>query len=358
MVAGDNSGLIQIFDASSRAILRSFSEHSAAVHLVQFCAFNPTMLVSGSDDCTVKLWDMPSEAALHTFECGDYVRSVSSSQSGLIAAGSYDGFVRVWNAETKVQVLNVAHGAPVECVLFHPSGGIVISAGDNYIKLWSLVSSSLIKTISNHQKTITCLAVDGEGRIVSAGLDGFVKVYSPLDYSILYSAKYPAPILSLGVSDAQLVVGMSTGVVSVKTRSIRSNDLKNSQKRVAENVQTASFKYWIRGATSEPSHAITTPAEKKVHLKDYDKLLKQFQYSAALDSVLSPSPPLPPVIVVSLLEELIARDGLRSALSGRDDVGLERIVKFVAKYITHPRWSSLLIDVTNVILGTFYFSFG
>jgi len=52
-----------------------------------------------------------------------------------------------------------------------------------------------------------------------------------------------------------------------------------------------------------------------------------------------------------MLEELINREGLRIALSGRDDVSLEPITKFIMKNIINPNYTELLVDVTNVILG-------
>lgn len=58
LVAGDASGLVQIFDLNSRAILRSLKGHSNAVRTVSFAGKN---ILSGSDDNTVKLWDITTE---------------------------------------------------------------------------------------------------------------------------------------------------------------------------------------------------------------------------------------------------------------------------------------------------------
>lgn len=54
---------------------------------------------------------------------------------------------------------------------------------------------------------------------------------------------------------------------------------------------------------------------------------------------------------MSLLEELIHRNGLRVALGGRDDKSLESITDFLVAQIKKPAFAPLLIDVANVMLG-------
>lgn len=57
-----------------------------------------------------------------------------------------------------------------------------------------------------------------------------------------------------------------------------------------------------------------------------------------------------PVIIVSLLEELIYRDGLRTALAGRDDASLEPLLRFLMKNLCNPRYTKLLVEIVNIIL--------
>ncbi len=120
---------------------------------------------------------------------------------------------------------------------------------------------------------------------------------------------------------------------------------------------------------------------KKRSLKSYDKLLKKFKYAEALDAVLTvrtlivkhtayspthysltlpshthththtPQGQFRPVVVVSLLNELVQREGLQIALSGRDDQALKPILEFASRNISNPRYTSLLISVAEVILG-------
>jgi U3 small nucleolar RNA-associated protein 15 len=47
------------------------------------------------------------------------------------------------------------------------------------------------------------------------------------------------------------------------------------------------------------------------------------------------------------------RDGLRSALAGRDDVLLEPVLRLLVKYVSDPRFGQLVCDIATLVLGTY-----
>lgn len=51
------------------------------------------------------------------------------------------------------------------------------------------------------------------------------------------------------------------------------------------------------------------------------------------------------------MNDLVARNGLRIALSGKDDVGLDTLARFVLKYAMTPSFSHTLFYVVDMILG-------
>lgn len=101
--------------------------------------------------------------------------------------------------------MSLDHGAPVEQVLMFPGGGVALSAGSNQIKVWDILAGRLLQTFSNHQKTITSLALDSQGkRLLTASLDQHVKIHDVQDYHVTHSIKYTAPILSMSLSVSEL----------------------------------------------------------------------------------------------------------------------------------------------------------
>lgn len=161
----------------------------------------------------MKLWDIPAQAALTTFaEHGDYVRSgqVAPHNPNLILTGSYDATMRLFDARTGECEMVMGGGskstaAPVEQVLMFPSGTVALSSAGPILRVWDLVAGGrCTRAMSNHQKTVTSLAFDGNaGRLLTGSLDQMVKVYDVSTYKVVHTMRYPAPVLCLAISVSQ-----------------------------------------------------------------------------------------------------------------------------------------------------------
>lgn len=221
MVAGDETGKIQVFDVNSRAILKTWEEHKQPVWTTKFSPTDSTTLLSTSDDRTVRLWDLTDQESKTKFVGHtDYVRSGSfmpGTMSNLIVTGSYDETVRLWDPRIPNRSAMIfKHAAPVEAVIPMPSGTQVLASSDNQISVLDLVAGKPVHLIKNHQKTVTslCLASNGT-RLISGGLDGHVKIFETSGWNVVAGSKYSAPVLSVSVvstgtkaEDKHLVVGM------------------------------------------------------------------------------------------------------------------------------------------------------
>lgn len=210
VAAGGEEGLVRTFEASSGAAMRTFKGHASPVHAVRW-APGGLHLFSASDDKSLRMFDVPTSECVWTRSGAhaDYIRAACASplSPNVWATGAYDSAVCVWDtrSDDKRPVLRLGHGAAVEDVLFMPGGALLLSAGGNEIKVWDITQghragagssggsggsgggsaadggrdSGCVHRFSNHQKTITCMALDSSSsRILSGGLDGHVKIYS------------------------------------------------------------------------------------------------------------------------------------------------------------------------------------
>ena len=363
IVAGDATGLVQMFDGGSRAILRSFKAHNLPTQVTQFST-NKSNILSASDDKTVRIWDIPSGESVNVFEeHDDYVRAgvVSQDNPNLFVSGSYDQTVKLWDMRQSGSVMTMNHGAPVESLLIYPNGGAVISSGGPVIKVWDILSGGrCMHTLGNHQKTVTSMCFDGSAsRLVTGSLDQHVKIYDVQDYKVVHSVKYPAPILSVGLSpdDTHLAAGMSNGLLSIRQRQIKSSE-KAIKKQNQDYIRAGTYKYFMRGQSNTAAKDdFVVEHTKRQRLKKYDQFMKVFQYSNALDEVLRVSIQTP-VVVAAVLQELIHRDGLKQAITGRDDVSLEPLMRFLIRNIHHPRFTNLLVDVSEAVIDCYTRVFG
>ncbi|KAJ7771415.1 WD40 repeat-like protein [Mycena maculata] len=376
VVAGDDSGLVQVFDINSRAILRTLDSHKQPVHVAKFSALTPTQVFSCSDDTTAKIWDVPSQTAISTFTAhSDYVRSgqVSTSNPNLVLTGSYDSTVRLFDARSGQceMVMGGTSGggdAPVEQVLMFPSGTVAIASAGPILRVWDIVAGGrCTRALSNHQKTVTALAFDGNAsRLLTGGLDQMVKVYDVSTYKVVHTMRYPAPILCLAISpdETHIAAGMSDGTLSVRRRQPKASEMAGDPAFSAAALRSGAFESFLgasfptlgQGSLRQKtkSKALGDVDEFRVEsrranrLRDYDRLLKSFKYSAALDSVLRKQ--VPPTTTFSLIQELIHRDGLRIALAGRDDMLLEPVLRLLVKYVTDPRFGEMVCDIAGIVI--------
>ena len=383
MVAGDETGTIQVFDVNTRAIFKTWKEHKQPVWTTKFSPFDPTSLMSASDDRTVRLWDLPSgDSTTRFIGHQDYIRCgnfMPGQASGLLVSGSYDQTVKLWDPRAPSSaVMTFKHAAPVESVLPMPSGTTILAAADNQISVLDLLAARPLQVLQNHQKTVSslCLA-SNNSRLVSGGLDGHLKIFEVTAWNVVAGSKYPSPILSLNVvasglarEDRHLVVGMQSGVLSIKTR-------LSGQQKVKEKARQKEMQALVEGKIDQYDKKVAKKRpsgwEKRLRGRDFsgegadiiiegnaggkrkkeqawEKLLRKGKYAAALDKVLDKGQ-LP--VTITLLTALRHRSATRTALAGRDDVSLQPIFKWVCKYIIDPRHVNLCVDLGMLILDIY-----
>lgn len=192
--------------------------------------------------------------------------------------------------------------------------------------------------------------------LVSGSLDQQVKVIDLTTHKVVGGFKYPSPILSLAVSNQNtcLAVGMASGLFSLRKRIVKSNTLPKSvtETKKARGGTSAHFNRHVSIAPKDATLVqVTTRKQKK--LGAVDKFLRSFRYSKALDHVLGNPSNLDPEMVVSLLRELVYRDAINAALSGRDETTLEPVLEFTAKFISNPSYQPVLITVMEILLDLY-----
>lgn len=384
LAAGDETGAIQVFDASSRAILKTWKDQKQAVHTVKWSPRESTALMSCGDDRTVRLWDLPSEHTLETFRGHqDYVRSgcfLPGQSSTLLVSGSYDQTVRLWDPRTPTRAaMTFMHVAPVEDVLCMPSGTVVLAAAENQIAVLDIVAGKPLHMIKNHQKTVTslCLASDGS-RVVSGGLDGHMKVFETSAWNAVASSKYPSPILSLAVvasgtprEDKHIVVGMSTGQLSIKTRLSGEQKVKERERQkqmeallagTIEEYDKKQVKKRPRGLerrlrgrdyAGEDADIIVEGNVRRKQKKPapWEKELHKGRYREALDIVIGGSADT--LTVVTLLNTLRYRSALRAALQDRTESELQPIMNWIWKNISTTSFVPLCVEVSMNIMDLY-----
>ncbi|XP_059484542.1 WD repeat-containing protein 17-like [Neocloeon triangulifer] len=118
--------------------------HSSKVFNVKWCPALDNLLCSGSDDATIRIWDVDKQACIRTmYGHKGHVRGLAWNHAfpHLIISGSWDFSIRVWDARTAecIAVEN-EHGADVYGISVCPNRPLLVASTsrDSTVRLWNL----------------------------------------------------------------------------------------------------------------------------------------------------------------------------------------------------------------------------
>jgi WD40 repeat protein len=175
LASGSEDNTIKLWDVSSGTELRTLTGHSSSVNSVSFSPLGKT-LASGSGDHTIKLWDVSSGTELRTLTGhSSSVNSVSFNPDGkTLASGSGDHTIKLWDITTGTALLTLKGYSPVA---FSPNGKTLASgSGDATIKLWDVTSGTELRTLKGHWAYSVAFSSDGK-TLASGSQDHTIKLW-------------------------------------------------------------------------------------------------------------------------------------------------------------------------------------
>ena len=135
-------------------LVRNFTEHTSYVLCV---AYNPqsTLVVSGSFDETVRLWNVTRNKCHRVISAhSEAVTGVAFNSDGtMIVSSSYDGSIRLWDTTTGACLKTLMHKdqSALGGVMFTPSSAQLIATSlDSTIRMWDVYNSKIVKTYTGH----------------------------------------------------------------------------------------------------------------------------------------------------------------------------------------------------------------
>lgn len=153
-------------------LIHRLQGHSEGVRAVSLSA-DGRLALSGSEDNTLKLWDLTTGRCLRTFSGhADWIQAVALSSDGKRGvSGSNDNTVIVWNVTTGKSVKRLTgHSESVYAVAATPDGNHVLSgSADNSVILWNMKTGRPLRTLQGHAGPVAAVAVSADGRFAVSG---------------------------------------------------------------------------------------------------------------------------------------------------------------------------------------------
>lgn len=159
----------------------SLTGHKGAILDLQWSR-DSQALFSVSSDFTVASWDIESGQRIRKHVGHDaVVNCLDTSRRGpeLLLSGSDDGYIGVWDPRTKAAIAFIENEYPVTAIALAEAGNEIYSGSiDNKIKVWDARKQEVLYTMNGHTDTITSLQVSPDSQyLLSNSLDATVRTW-------------------------------------------------------------------------------------------------------------------------------------------------------------------------------------
>lgn len=137
--------------------------------------------ISGSTDCTVKIWDPSLRGSELRATLKGHTRSVRaiSSDRGKVVSGSDDQSILVWDKQTSQLLEELkGHDAQVSCVRMLSGERVLTAAHDGTVKMWDVRTDTCVATVGRCSSAVLCMEYDDStGMLAAAGRDAVANIW-------------------------------------------------------------------------------------------------------------------------------------------------------------------------------------
>ncbi|KAJ5652726.1 hypothetical protein N7507_010152 [Penicillium longicatenatum] len=181
LASGSNDKTVRVWDPATGQTVSTLEGHSDSVFSI---AWSPdgSRLASGSYDTTVRVWDPTTGQTVSTLEGHGSVQSIAWSPDGKrLASGSYDTTVRVWDPTTGQPVSTLEGHGSIQSIAWSLDGSRLASVSyDKTVRVWDPTTGQPISTLEGHIDFIYSIAWSPDGsRLTSGSNDKTVRVWDP-----------------------------------------------------------------------------------------------------------------------------------------------------------------------------------
>ncbi|XP_051878001.1 transducin beta-like protein 3 [Pristis pectinata] len=172
--------------------------HVNTVGIISCSRLKENFIVSGSQDCTLKLWNLTKSLTTRSAEKAaepevlragltekahdkDINSVVISPNDKLIATGSQDRTAKLWSsADLSLMGVFRGHKRGIWSVHFSPMDQILAtSSADGTVKLWGLKDFNCLKTFEGHDASVLKIIFVSRGtQLLTSGSDGLLKLWT------------------------------------------------------------------------------------------------------------------------------------------------------------------------------------
>lgn len=233
---------VQVWDLSSGE-LRGTLNQTASVRAMQI---HDSHVLSGGADAAIHLWSLDSLEQVSTLKAHLEPVTCLHWRGSTVVSGSDDKTLRQWDIETSkcVQTLDVLSAArpqatasaaiaavaplaaalgwagqpPAVGAVQHFGAALAAGTADGIVRLWDLRAGQVVRSLPGHSAPVTALHFD-EAQLASGSLDRSVRVWDLRTGGVVDTWAYDQPVLDLCMDQKKVVCAIGDSVAHIYERS-------------------------------------------------------------------------------------------------------------------------------------------
>ncbi|EGG10173.1 uncharacterized protein MELLADRAFT_115583 [Melampsora larici-populina 98AG31] len=180
------------FQSKESYTVKTLKGHSNHVYCLKFHPLG-TLIISGSFDESIKIWDSATKKCLRTLlGHSEVVCALDFSKDGsVIVSASFDGLTRLWDTATgqclKTLVVDEETHAPVSFVAFTPNSNYLLTCAlDSIVRLWDYKTKegTIVKSFKGHTNIkysipakLMAIGQEGKALVIMGSEDGKIWIW-------------------------------------------------------------------------------------------------------------------------------------------------------------------------------------
>ncbi|KAL9236956.1 hypothetical protein vseg_011560 [Gypsophila vaccaria] len=173
IASSDYDGIVTVWDVNTRQSIGEYEEHEKRAWSVDFSRIEPSLLVSGGDDCKVKVWSTKQEESVLTINTSANICSVKCNpgSSVHVAVGSADHHIHYYDLRNVSQPVCVfsGHRKTVSYVKFLSSHELASASTDSTLRLWDVNEYKPLQIYRGHMNEKNFVGLTGDNDYLSCG---------------------------------------------------------------------------------------------------------------------------------------------------------------------------------------------
>lgn len=369
----NESGYAKILNLKHKNILKYFKLSEKPIYGIDIADSKP-LLAIGDDEGNFKIHEYASDMPVMNIDMlhNDFLRKIKFFPNSYekIMTGSLDKTLKIIDIKSKSIVETLENNVEIEDFDFIDDNTVSV-VGGKFLKIWDLRNTSeCLKEMLIGNKTVNNVFYSNK-RLITTSYDNHLKVFdTDQNFKIINQIKYDSPIIHFA-TDSELTryaIGLQNKKVKIfkKGKELEKESVKKDKFSETERLllnklhfgvghkDNVSYKFFNRGVWETPEDFTSKIGKpSKIKRNVCDKYLRKFQYVKALQKALSTNNT---VIIISIIEELIIRDGIENAVRNLEEEFVIMLLKFILKKIDSVNTEGVLLEIFNIFLEQVEFS--